>query len=59
MKIYEPDTFEYKVWQLHFDGFNVIDISERIHKPYSRIKDIILEGWRRQDPQYRKSIGME
>lgn len=56
MKIYKDNTFEYKVWNYHMDGFSITEIAERLNKPYERIKNIILEGWRLQDPDYNQMV---
>lgn len=56
MKIYNDNTFESKVWNYHMDGFSITEIAIRLNKPYERIKDIVLEGFRRQDPKYNEIV---
>lgn len=56
MKIYSDNTFESRVWDMHMDGMSITQIAERLNKGYARIKSIILEGFRLQDPKYNEMV---
>lgn len=44
--VFEPNTREWHVWNLHCEGKCITQISEFMRMPYELVKDIVLYGFR-------------
>ena len=45
-RIFESNSIEERVWQLHYDGKSITQIAEIVRMPYDMVKGIILYGFR-------------
>lgn len=44
-EIFEPNTKEWHIWNMHFEGKSIPEISKAMNLHYDRVKDVIIFGF--------------